>query len=405
MSSLVGGLVSGVGGLFSSRSQDRANSRAADAAAFRPFNINGAGGRVMFGPGDSVNASLDPTSQLLQSLLTGNTVNALGGGGAGDFLNFANGIGNSAIPGLFQGALDASGQIPTDAVNEFSNFSNQNAGLGLSGGLDALGLARGFGTSQTGANEGIAQGLFGQGFNALNNSDFSSLAASQLDRQRALARPGEERAVNAKFQNLFNNGSLGFTSGQRQIGELALSQELADINRVNSADNFANTLSQQNRQFGLGSIGAGLGARGQDQNFNLGAAGLFSGLGQNLLNFGSRSAESGLGAQLGLSGLVNDRAQQRLSNATSLFGFGNNLQNQNFTQALGGISANSQINSDLRNLIALSGNLSGAASNAGANQAQFLSQQGGSPLGSFLQGFGGSNFFGAGGPLSNLIGG
>lgn len=388
MASFLPSIVSGVGGLLSSNSSRRANNRAADAAAFNPFNINGAGGSVRFGADNNISATLDPSQALLQQLFSGDAANSLQGGNSAGILDFIqNGVGQQ-LPGIFQGALDASGQLPTNALNNFTNFSNANAGLGASQGIDALGLSRGFGTRQTGANEGVAQNLFGQGFNALNNTDFSSIASDQLARQRALARPGEDRAVNSKFQSLFNNGALGFTSGQRQIGELALSQELADINRVNSADQFANQLSQQNRQFGLGAVNQGLGARSQDQSFNLGAGNLFGNQALNLLNFGQGSAQAGAGAQLDLSNLTNSRGQQRLANATSLLGFGSDLDNQQFQRALGGFSANSQGNADLRNLIALAGNISGQASGAGANQAQFLAQNGGSPLGSFLSGLG-----------------
>lgn len=388
MASLIPAGISILGGLLSGGADKGANQAAAAGAQFNPFNVAGAGGAVDFS-GQNVSISADPQTQMLQQLLQSGAMQNLSGGGAqGGFRDFASQLGSEGIPGLFSGAQAASSQIPSGAFGAFGEQAAAGANLGFTGGAGALGLSQQFGTSQTGINEPLAQGLFGRGMQAFGQTDFSGLAADQLARSRALARPGEERAVNAKFQNLFSRGQLGTTGGAQQVGALAQAQEGADIQRQFGADQFANMLGQQNRQFGMGLFGQGFGARAQDQAFNLGAGQLFSQQGQGLLGFGAGQAQAGLGAAVGESNLVNQRAQQRLSNATSLFGFGNELQQQQFQQGIQGAGASSQINQDLRNLLALSGNLSSAQAGAGANAGRFTAETGFSPFGEVLQGVG-----------------
>jgi len=384
----IGAAAMGVGGFLQSQSQSAAAQRASELAAFNPFNISGAGGNVNF-EGGAASVSPDQMTQMFQSLFGANTSNLLGGGAPNQgAIDFSNTIGNN-----FGGFLNQASTLgdPSSAIaaqGQFGQFAGQNALFGQQGGMNALGLASSFGQAQTGINEGVAQGLFGAGGAALGNTDFSSLAADQLSRSRAAARPGEERAVNSKFQNLFSSGILSSTSGNRQIGELALGQELADTQRVNSSEQFANMLQQQNRSFGLNAIGGGLQARSQDQQGNIARAGLFGSFGQGLLNFGQGAAQSGLNSAFGLSNLMNTRGQERLQNAMGLFGIGQGAQAQNFNQALGGFGVNTQINADMRNLIALGGNLGSAGAAAGANQGQFLLEGAGSPLGSFFSGVG-----------------
>lgn len=351
MASAIGAVVSGVGGLISSRKQKKAAQQAAQMAQFNPFNVMGGLGSATFN-GDSL--------QLRDSGMGSDFRNLFGGMGQGllansmlgqgaQLQNFAGGM----MPGLFGGAMDASMQLPTDAVNNFSNFANQQQNF-----------------------------LGGMGQQALQNTDFSSLAADQLSRMRAQARPQEDRAVNSKFQNLFNRGQLGTTGGAQQLGELALAQEQADISRSLNADQFANMLGQQNRQFGMGALGA---------------AGQFG--------------RQGMAAQMGLSDVVNSRAQQRMANAASLFGLGGQARQQDFgmgMQSFGGIMG---LDNNLRQMGALGGNLGSAGASAGANAGNILMNNGGggSPLGSFLGSLGGSigsgGFSGFGNIFSGFGGG
>lgn len=393
MASLIPAGISLLGGVLSNNSQNSANSAAAEQAAFNPFNISGAGGNVNFQNG-AVNATGDAQSQMFANLFGGNTQNLLSGGaGNQGTIDFANSLNFGNLFGQAGQAGNAGGAI--NAANQFGQFSGINSAFGQQGGINALAQANQFGGAQTGINEGQAQGLFSAGNQALGNTDFNSIAANQLQRSRALARPQEEAAVNSKFQNLFSRGILSSTSGSNQIAKLAGQQESADIQRQQGADQFANQIQQQNRQFGLGAIGQGFQGRQQDTAGNLGRGNLFAGLGQNLLGFGQDAAGQQLGSQFNLSNLINSRGQERLANAGNIFGFGQQAQGQNFGQALSGFGVNTQINADLRNLIALGGNLGQSGAEAGAEQGRFTSQTGGSPLGSFLSGLGGNEAFGS----------
>lgn len=329
MASVVGGVVSAVGGFMSSRNQKKAAKAAAAGAQFNPWNVSGPGGGVTFGPNNTVN-------------MTDSAENAMMRGGFSDiasmgFNNALNGpgqmfsaMGAGAAPGAFMDAMGASQMIPTEAFGQFGNLAGGQAGA-----LNAFGM------------------------NALQNSDFSALASDQLSRMRAAARPGEERAVNSKFQNLFNRGALSATSGERQIGELALSQEMADIQRQMNADQFANVLQQQNRSFGLNAMGQGLNA-----------------------------GQLGLQSQIGLSDMVNSRAQQRMQNAFQMFGFGQDATNNSINQAMMANQGIQGINDNNRANASMGGNFGAAGAAAGANAGKLAMQGAGSPMGSFLGSFG-----------------
>lgn len=380
---------SAIGGAMKASAQNKAMKNAANAAQFNPYNVNGAGGNVTFGRNNTVNVTADPMMQQFQGMFGQQAMNMFGPGQYGiGGINFGQQAGIEFLPQMFQSAMNASMQTPDQAANMFSQNAANQALMGQDVGQGFLGMAQQMGLQQTGANEGQAQQLFGAGFNALNNTDFSQLADQQIALQRQYARPMEERAVNDKFQSLFNSGALGATGGQRQIGELALAQEQADIQRVMGAQQFANMLGQQNQAFGLSAIGQGFNARQMDQTFNQNAANLFGGLGMNMLNYGAGQAQAGLNAQFGLSDMLNTRGQQRLANVQQVLGLGAGLQQGNINSALGLFGGNLAINDQLRQLMALGGNIGGQQAAAGAQQAQYLSQTGGSPFGSFLGGLG-----------------
>jgi hypothetical protein len=78
-----------------------------------------------------------------------------------------------------------------------------------------------------------------------------------------------------------------------------------------------------------------------------------------------------------------------MANAQSLFGFGQDLSNQDVNTSLQGLQGQLAIGQDLRNLIALGGNLGGTAANAGANVGQFNMQGASSnPMAALLSGLG-----------------
>ena len=299
-------------------------------------------------------------------------------------IDFGNALGQN-IGSFFNNAQAASD--PTSAVNAgnyFQNFAVQNALFGQQQGMNMLGAAQQFGMNPAGVNEGIAQQANQLGLASLNNTDFSQLAADQVARMRTLARPAEEQAVNSKFQNLFNRGTLSATSGERQIGELAQAQEFADIARIDAAEKFAQGLAAQNQRFGLNALGTGLAARGQDANFNAQMASMFGNLGQGMLNFGQGAGQTQFNTAAGMNELINSRGQQRLANAQSLMGFGGGLYNQGIDQTLGLFGGTRGINADLRSLIGLSLQGGDMRAQAGARQGGFHMQGAISPMGSLL---------------------
>jgi len=383
----IGAAAMGIGGAMSASAQSKAAKKAAKMAKFNPFNISGPGGNVSFN-GDNINTQFGANQQSFVDIFQQQAQQLAAGGSNAGFNQFANNVGNFQIPGLFQGAQQASMMTPDQAFSDFGNFSQQNAMFGQQGGMAAMAAANQFGQAQTGMNEGVAQGLMGQGFGALANGNFDQQANEQIARQRAFARPGEERAVNSKFQNLFNRGALSSTGGERQLGELALSQEMADIGRVDAGTQFGNMLAQQNRQFGMAAIQGGLGARQQDSQFNLGRAQLFANQGMNLMNFGGQQAQAGLNSQIGFSDMINARAQQRLGNANQQFGFGQQGQQQNINQLMQMFGGQMGLDQGLRDQTAMAVNASSARSGANANAASHMAQSGASPLGSFLGGIG-----------------
>lgn len=378
---------SAVGGAMKSRAQQKAANAAAAGAQFSPWNIGGAGGNINFNNG-KISAGLDPNQQMMQNVFQNMFGNIAAGGGFNqEAAMAASQMGTQALPSVFQGAMDASQQIPVDAVNAFTQNAMNNAQFGQGFGMNALAQAAQFGGQQTGLNEGLAQGLFSRA-QGLMDQQFTDVRDAQLANARALARPGEERAVNAKFQNLFNRGVLSQTGGERQIGELALAQEQADIQRQFGAEQFANQLTQQNRQFAGNLLGQGLQGRQMDQSFNLGAGGLFANMGQGMMQFGAGQAGAGLGAQMSLSDMINTRGQQRLANTQNLLGFGQNINQSNINQMLSMFGAQSQQNADLRNLMALGINAGGQQAAGGAAAGNLMMQGAGSPMGSFLGGLG-----------------
>ena len=390
MAAVTAAVAVGVGSAMNAKAKGDAAQKAWKSSKWSNFGVEGAGGSITFGP-DGQMQFTDDARGLATRNQFGAGIDAFFGGQAQGqgAVDSAFGMGEQALPGAFGGAMQASQFTPGGAVDAFTNFSAQNAQFGQGAGMNALATANNFGQAQTGINEGVAQSLFGAGQQALNNTDFSQVSQDQIARQRAFARPGEDRAVNSKFQNLFNRGALSQTGGQRQLGELALSQEMADIQRVNSGEQFANQLMQQNRAFGLSAMQGGLGARQQDASFNLGRAQMFGQQGQNLLNFGGQQAQAGLGAQFDFSNMINSRGQQRLANTQGLLGFGQQMNQGNFQQMMqlfGGIGA---LNQQGQNMQALSGNLSSQRSAANSKAGAQLVAGAGSPFGSFLEGFGG----------------
>lgn len=387
---IIGGGLAAIGGMSSAGANKRALEEAAKQAQFRPLALGAEGfGQMSLTRNNAGRVSMSDQQQLFSNLFQQNALNRMTGGGFGQgAMDFANLLGQNLPQMWNQADIAADPSSALAAGNMFGNFAGQNALFGQQQGMNMLGLAQQFGMNPAGANEGIAQQANQFGLAALNNTDFSQLANDQVARMRTLARPAEEQAVNAKFQNLFNRGTLSATSGQRGLGELAQAQEMADIQRINTADTFAQGLKQMNQNFGMGMLGTGLQARAQDANFNAQMASTFGNLGQGMMGFGQQAGGQQFNTALGLNELINTRGQQRVQNALGLMGFGNTLDQSNLNATLGMFGGIRGIGMDLRDLMGMSITGGDARAQAGARQAGFTAQTGFSPLGSFLGGLG-----------------
>lgn len=360
------GAVAAVGGsMISAKAQKDAAKRAAAAAEFKPFGINTGNvssqqtvdhqGNIV---PDSFTATLSTPLEQSQILANQGLRGSIEGG-----------PGQGAIDQQFQqerfqtGTLAAgqgAQQFLEGAGRQDQLLANQQAQLGQGlqqfqqQGQQASDLVGQ--TSQFGAARG--QELLGQ--------DFGQLRGEELGLLRDQARPAEERAVNAKFQNLFSRGQLGTTGGANQIGALAQAQENADINRQLAATQTAQGVLAQNQATGQGLLG--LGQQG-------------AGLQGNLATQQLGGVQNTVAAQGNLG-------QQRLSNMQSLFGFGQDLRGLGIDEAKQNLGVTGSLDEMQRANLNLSGTFGGAQAQAGGNVANAILSNSGSPVGGALSSFG-----------------
>lgn len=360
------GAVAAVGGsMISAKAQKDAAKRAAAAAEFRPFAINTgnvSSGQTVDHQGNIVPDSFSATlsTPLEQSQILANQ--GLRG-------SIEGGPGQGAIDQQFQQERFQTGTLAAGqgargflegAGRQDQLLANQQAQLGQGlqqfqqQGQQASDLVGQ--TSQFGAARG--QELLGQ--------DFGQLRGEELGLLRAQARPAEERAVNAKFQNLFSRGQLGTTGGANQIGALAQAQENADINRQLAATQTAQGVLSQNQATGQGLLG--LGQQG-------------AGLQGNLATQQLGGVQNTVGAQGNLG-------QQRLANSQSLFGFGQDLRGLGIDEAKQNLGVTGSLDEMARANLNLSGTFGGAQAQAGGNVANAILSNSGSPVGGALSSFG-----------------
>ncbi|MDJ0764855.1 MAG: hypothetical protein QNJ97_17875 [Myxococcota bacterium] len=371
------------GSAIQAGAQDRATDAAIEAAQFRPFDIFTPGGSAAFNTQtDSVTASspqLDQFGQLLQQNILGaldpSALSSRGFGLIPSLQNFS----LEQLEGVDPNAdLDAALGLRTDATGL---LSGQLGGLqaqlsGLAG--NSLGISEG-----ASVFDPFAQFALGRGQELLQ-SDSQSVVDQTLQRLRNQARPAEERAVDSTVQSLFSRGVLGGTQTDRTLGELSLSQELADIQRQQVAEQVGLSRFQANQSAGQSLFGQGLGALGAGRDERRATANLFGNLGLQSLGqqrglFGDQFA-----ASTGLADFTASRGQQRLANLQNLFNFGQQAEGAQLQQGLAGISGQLQLNQDLRNLIALGGNLGGQQQVASGQIANAILAGAQSPFGAGL---------------------
>lgn len=256
----------------------------------------------------------------------------------GGFQQWAQNSLQPTIPGQYQDSIYSSA-IDT---NPYARYDAQSGFLGDSSGM--------------GGTYAMQHGM-----NLLGNN-YQGVADQRLALLRQQAAPFEQQAYNANNQNLFATGRMGTTGGGLQTEAFARGLGQADLARQTAAQGQADQLYQFDQ-------GAGQNMMNTAGYLNTGANSIFNGQ---------------FGAQVDYNALVNARSQQRLKDATSLFGFGNELAGVD--QGRAGTAQQNYLN--------LSQALTNQSSASRGGQQTAPVQSQGSPgmaaAGGFLQGIGGA---------------
>lgn len=279
-------------------------------------------------------------------------------------------------------------QMPGSAFGGMGGMFNQNALLSNMFGQQAAAGPQ----DLTGGMQGA---LFGQGFQNLQNAgNQQGLMQQNLDASRAFAQPYEDRQTNALESRMFAQGRLGSTGGSQQFGDHMSALSNADNTRIMNAQQLGQGSQGLMQQLGLGQLGQAQGLMGQNlgqHQFNANASNMFS--------QGAMGAEGQQFAQiLQALGQNQSAGQQRLGNAMSLFGLGNDTFNQSFGLGLQGqqqLTARDQL---FANLFLGQQNAAAGRLGAGGIHSQAL----GSLAGGTASGMGGL-FGGLGSALGGLL--
>ena len=203
------------------------------------------------------------------------------------------------------------------------------------------------------------------------------------------------RDLSASLQNrgigagLMQGGLGGLQAGaglQGQLGQgwMGLGGNLLG-NQMGAYGQMGNFLGAQQGIVGQQGdfLGAQGGMLGQMGNMYGQAGNMYTGA-ANLLNQQAQFGTQGYGADMAAQDIVNQRAQQRISNAMSLFGFGSDLNSQALQQGASLQAAQGQMFGNLQNTAAL-----GHTAGQGA-MGQMPSVSTSNAIGGVLQGLGGA---------------
>lgn len=399
---LVGSAAIGaIGASRQAKAQKDAAQAAARAAEFRPFAVNLPGGRTTFA-GQTAQGALGTNEAFLREQLSLGSLDAIRQAQFADRSRLESELGGQALglggESLLQGFQQFQG-IPDFTSGATNQFLGQTGGLaGQVGAFGQAGLAGLLGAPN--ANPIIAQ-QFQQGQQLLGSQgrQFEDVAAERLGLLREQAQPQEQRQFNQLQQNLFSTGRMGTTGGALQTEAFARGLGQADVQRQLASQDLGQQLAQQSQQnaifrqqLGGTLLGQSLQGVGQEQ---LQARGLGAlGLDASRLQHGILGGQ--LDASRGLENQLTSRAAQRIQAAEGLFGFGSAALDSPVNRALQLTGATQTMDEQLRNQIALGGNLGGAQATAGANVGRNLLQGAISPGGSFLQGLGQAGMTAAG---------
>lgn len=297
---------------------------------YRPFDVTTGFGTVDYDKkGRSISQTLTPEQQAFANQYGGLASQYLGGGPYGALSQQMTGMAGQQIPGLFQGALDASAMDPASLAAYQQQLGAAQGGMGNLFGLASQAGMGALNTPAAGYNQ--AMQMFGHGSNLAANN-YQNIYDQRLAGLRQSAAPQEERAQNSFLNRMFSMGQMGnHTGGNRMIEAFATGQSQADTTRQLDAMNLSEALYGRDQANAQGFMGQGLQGliQGAGQQANIGQG--FLGLAGNLGGQYGNMAGQGYGAAQGFNEMSNMRAQQRMQNAGAMFGFGSDIN----TQALG----------------------------------------------------------------------
>lgn len=374
---------------------------------FRPSDVTtGLGTADWDKKGRSVTSTLSPEQQAFANLYNQQAQQYLSGNSASQgFQGFANGQVQGMFPGLFNGAMGASG-VDQQSLQAYLGQMGGVAG-GMQGLFGAAGQA-GMGMLNSPVyGSGQANTMFGMGQGMMNTpqQSYQDVYNQRLGLLRDQAAPFEERAQNSFLNKQFAMGQMGaHTGGNRNTEAFARGLGQADTTRQLDAMNLSEALYGRDQsaniqrqgigsglmQGGLQGLLSGYGQQGQ-------LAQGFMGLGGNLGTSLGNVYGAGYGAQQGMNELVNQRAQQRMSNATDLFGFGQQLGQQDLKTGATMQQMTMEQYAQLQNQAQM-------GMNAGAIRMGGTPIQGSNPLGAALQSFG-NGIMANPGSISGMFGG
>jgi hypothetical protein len=190
--------------------------------------------------------------------------------------------GGNFADGRFTSTQGQLGQMMTPQImQQMGNLFGQDFGMGAlnAAGQDALG---GLGPLQTNqaqtfqapAQQQFQSGLMGNLFSdAQKHLDIlgkspEELGAGQLDIARQIAAPEEQRARVGQQSNLFAQGRMGTTGGAGQQQALMEAQNMADLQRQQMAFQQGQAIQGQAGQALSNVIGQGLGLQGMGNQIN-----------------------------------------------------------------------------------------------------------------------------------------
>lgn len=314
-----GAAVSAVGGYLSSQGS------ATSAPKFRPYDVTtGMGTADWDRKGKQINAALSPEQQAFANQYNTMAQQYLSGGGATNpFQQFAMGGVQGAIPGLFGGALNAS---QGDQASLDAYLGNMSGLAGSTGGMYNTLNSAGMNILGGGGPMGQANQMFGLGQQLMGNN-YNDVFNNRLGLLREQAAPFESRAADSFLNRQYAMGRMGSTGGGRDVEAFARGLGQADTTRQLDAMNLSENLYGRDQSMGAGLMGTGL----QGVLGSLGAGQSLFGLGANLGSSLGNMYGAGFQASQGYNDMTNARAQQRMTNAMSLFGFGNTLGQQDIS--------------------------------------------------------------------------